>query len=64
MMAPPPLCLRGQDTPTAKRCTNNYVFFESTVYLQTPVNKLPHGSAIFFEFKHFKLKKNKVCGKV
>ena len=30
------------------------------VHVQTPINRLPPGSAIFFEFKHWKAKEKKV----
>mmetsp|Transcript_14744 Transcript_14744/g.36779 ORF Transcript_14744/g.36779 Transcript_14744/m.36779 type:complete len:300 (-) Transcript_14744:97-996(-) len=48
-----------QETPVAKSNTHTHVFFENTVYIQTPLNKLAHGSAIFFEFRHWKAKKQK-----
>ncbi len=48
-----------QETPTG-RSNHSYVFFENTVYVQTPLNELSDKAAIFFEFKHFKAKKNKV----
>lgn len=44
----------------ARSNTQNHVFFEDTVYIQTPLNQLPEGSAIFFEFRHWKPKKQKV----
>ncbi|GLC39321.1 hypothetical protein PLESTB_000897600 [Pleodorina starrii] len=47
-----------QETPIG-RSNLSYVFFENTVYIQTPINGLSEKSAIFFEFRHFKPKKNK-----
>ncbi|KXZ49926.1 hypothetical protein GPECTOR_19g377 [Gonium pectorale] len=47
-----------QETPIG-RPNLSYVFFENTVYIQTPLNDLSEKSAIFFEFRHFKAKKNK-----
>ncbi|KAL6761578.1 cytoskeletal adhesion-domain-containing protein [Haematococcus lacustris] len=48
-----------QETPTTSQVSQQYLVFENTVYLQTPINRLPEGSAIFFEFKHWKAKKQK-----
>lgn len=48
-----------QETPSAKRITPNYLFFESNVYIQTPINMLPHDAAIFFEFIHYKVEKKR-----
>eukprot|EP00798_Chlamydomonas_sp_ICE-L_P032541 gene32541-17258_t len=48
-----------QETPIAKRTTHTYCFFENTVYIQTPLNQLPDGAGIFFEFRHWKAKKHK-----
>lgn len=42
------------------RSNLSYVFFENTIYIQTPLNSLSDKAAIFFEFRHFKAKKNKV----
>lgn len=42
------------------KANSSYVFFERTLYLQTPLDRLPRNAAIFFEFKHFKVKKEKV----
>lgn len=47
-----------QETPIG-RSNHSYVFFENTVYVQTPLNELSDKAAIFFEFRHFKAKKNK-----
>mmetsp|Transcript_10028 Transcript_10028/g.20934 ORF Transcript_10028/g.20934 Transcript_10028/m.20934 type:complete len:294 (-) Transcript_10028:93-974(-) len=52
-----------QDTPPSNRNKPNYVLFGQTVHIQTPVNHMSHGSAIVFEFKHFKPKKKKVSTK-
>lgn len=48
-----------QETPVGKGTSQSYVFFENTVYIQTPLNLMSRGSAIFFEFQHFKPGKNK-----
>mmetsp|Transcript_7540 Transcript_7540/g.20076 ORF Transcript_7540/g.20076 Transcript_7540/m.20076 type:complete len:311 (-) Transcript_7540:1116-2048(-) len=48
-----------QETPVSKGGTHQYIFFDTTVYLQTAINRLPSGSAIFFEFKHWKEKEKK-----
>eukprot|EP00983_Pelagomonas_calceolata_P052814 1143032-Pelagomonas_calceolata.AAC.3 len=56
-------CFFGlQETPVSKGGTHQYIFFDTTVYLQTAINRLPSGSAIFFEFKHWKEKEKKVWG--
>jgi hypothetical protein len=52
-----------QDTPPCNRNKPNYVLFGKTVDVQTPTSKLKPGSAIIFEFKHFKPKKKKVSTK-
>ena len=49
-----------QETPTSRSSTQQHVFFENTVHIQTPLSALPPESAIFFEFKHWKAKKGKV----
>lgn len=49
----------AQETPLGK-ANSSYVFFERTVYLQMPLERLPRNAAIFFEFRHFKVKKDKV----
>eukprot|EP01112_Ceratiomyxa_fruticulosa_P017281 TRINITY_DN5355_c0_g1_i2.p1 TRINITY_DN5355_c0_g1~~TRINITY_DN5355_c0_g1_i2.p1 ORF type:complete len:288 (-),score=65.89 TRINITY_DN5355_c0_g1_i2:108-971(-) len=46
----------SQDTPSMNQKRDTYVYFGCNVEIQTQVNKLPHGSAIVFEFKHFKPK--------
>lgn len=48
-----------QETPFAGRQTMNYVVFDQVVYVQTPLNRLPPGAAIFFEFTHYKVAKKK-----
>ncbi|KAG2452599.1 hypothetical protein HYH02_002836 [Chlamydomonas schloesseri] len=47
-----------QETPVG-RSNLSYVFFENAIYIQTPLNALSDKAAIFFEFRHFKAKKNK-----
>lgn len=53
-------CYISQETPTSTNIAIQHVFFDNTVYIQTPLNKLPTGAAIFFEFKHWKADKKKV----
>ncbi|KAF5825798.1 cytoskeletal adhesion-domain-containing protein [Dunaliella salina] len=48
-----------QETPVSKGGTHQYIFFDHTVYSQTAINRLPSGSAIFFEFKHWKEREKK-----
>eukprot|EP01064_Diplonema_japonicum_P006789 TRINITY_DN1461_c3_g1_i1.p1 TRINITY_DN1461_c3_g1~~TRINITY_DN1461_c3_g1_i1.p1 ORF type:complete len:322 (+),score=57.43 TRINITY_DN1461_c3_g1_i1:55-966(+) len=36
------------------------VNFGTTVYIQTPVDKIPSNANVFFELKHYKPKKNKI----
>lgn len=49
-----------QDTPFSDRQRPFYIFFELNVHVQTPLESIPSGSAVFFEFKHFKAKKGRV----
>mmetsp|Transcript_245 Transcript_245/g.414 ORF Transcript_245/g.414 Transcript_245/m.414 type:complete len:286 (-) Transcript_245:11-868(-) len=49
----------AQDTPITNRVKPNYVMFGQAVHIQTPLNALPDGAAIVFEFKHCKPKKKK-----
>ncbi|XP_077891988.1 axin interactor, dorsalization-associated protein-like [Ictidomys tridecemlineatus] len=46
-----------QDTPVASRKEDTYVHFNVDIELQKHIEKLTKGAAIFFEFKHYKLKK-------
>ncbi|XP_033104992.1 axin interactor, dorsalization-associated protein-like isoform X2 [Anneissia japonica] len=46
-----------QSTPTSIKKEDPYVSFEVDVEIQKAIEKLPKGSAIFFEFKHYKPKK-------
>lgn len=49
-----------QSTPVAVRKEETFIFFDHmTVHLQKPLEYLPVGFAIFFEFKHYKPKKKK-----
>ncbi|XP_028398495.1 axin interactor, dorsalization-associated protein-like [Dendronephthya gigantea] len=52
-----------QNTPTAKRKEDRDIHFDSNVELQTAIEDLPEGSAIFFEFYHFKPKKKRISTK-
>uniref|UniRef100_UPI00358E510B axin interactor, dorsalization-associated protein isoform X2 n=1 Tax=Myxine glutinosa TaxID=7769 RepID=UPI00358E510B len=46
-----------QDTPVASMQEDLFVHFGIEVEIQRPIEKLPKGTAIFFEFKHYKPKK-------
>ncbi|XP_006824893.1 axin interactor, dorsalization-associated protein A-like [Saccoglossus kowalevskii] len=46
-----------QETPVAVRKEDLYIHFDADIELQKPLEKLPKGTAIFFEFKHYKPKK-------
>lgn len=53
-----------QDTPvTTKQREVAYIPFDVDVDLSTPIEEIPQGSAIFFEFKHFKPKKQSISVK-
>jgi hypothetical protein len=47
----------SQNTPTATETQESAVVFDVTVQIQQPLEEIPGGSAIFFEFKHRKSKK-------
>ncbi|CAB4009377.1 axin interactor, dorsalization-associated [Paramuricea clavata] len=53
----------SQNTPTAKTKENRDIHFDCNVELQTTIEKLPQGTAIFFEFKHFKPKRKQISTK-
>ena len=53
----------AQNTPTAKTKETFDIHFNCNVELQTTLEKLPEGAAIFFEFKHFKPKKKRISTK-
>ncbi|XP_077075644.1 axin interactor, dorsalization-associated protein [Siphateles boraxobius] len=46
-----------QETPVATRKEDTYIHFSVEVEIQKHLEKLPKGTAIFFEFKHYKPKK-------
>ena len=46
-----------QMTPVSPEKEASYVVFGVPVHIQKPIEEIPGGSAIFFEFKHYKLKK-------
>eukprot|EP00759_Apiculatamorpha_spiralis_P001523 PhF_6_TR10554/c0_g1_i12/m.16773 len=51
-----------QDTPTTSMREGTYVSFGEalgSVYLQTPINRMPDTTNVFFEFKHWKAKESK-----
>jgi len=45
-----------QDTPCSNQKKENYIYFSCNAEIQTNINRLPSGSAILFEFKHWKPK--------
>lgn len=47
-----------QDTPISNRKDGKFIKFGVDVEIQKPIEKLPRGTAIFFEFKHYKPKKD------
>eukprot|EP00994_Dinema_validum_P007601 NODE_636_length_1480_cov_71.000000_g473_i0.p1 GENE.NODE_636_length_1480_cov_71.000000_g473_i0~~NODE_636_length_1480_cov_71.000000_g473_i0.p1 ORF type:complete len:293 (-),score=63.79 NODE_636_length_1480_cov_71.000000_g473_i0:547-1425(-) len=50
-----------QETPhPVGRRTDTSIPFDATVFISTPINKLPEDAGIFFEFRHYKPKKKKV----
>lgn len=52
-----------QDTPISNRKDGKFINFGVEVEIQKPIEKLPRGTAIFFEFKHYKPKKDIVSTK-
>ena len=46
-----------QTTPVASERETSYVIFNDEVEIQSPLEEMPSGAAIFFEFKHYKPKK-------
>ena len=48
---------KGQDTPVMTERDALSVVFNVTVQIQNPLEEIPGGAAIFFEFRHFKPKK-------
>ncbi|XP_078000787.1 axin interactor, dorsalization-associated protein B-like [Glandiceps talaboti] len=46
-----------QETPVAISKEDLYINFDTELEVQKPIEKLPKGTAIFFEFKHYKPKK-------
>mmetsp|Transcript_17751 Transcript_17751/g.29189 ORF Transcript_17751/g.29189 Transcript_17751/m.29189 type:complete len:301 (-) Transcript_17751:641-1543(-) len=48
-----------QDTPPATKRKPDYILFGQEVFLQTPLERVPQGQAIFLEFRHWKPKKKK-----
>jgi hypothetical protein len=50
----------AQDTPVSNRLKPNCVLFGYTVHIQCTLEELKDGSAIFFEFKHYKPQTKKV----
>jgi hypothetical protein len=49
-----------QDTPISQNLRPLYVEFGRLVHLQTPVEEMDKGWAVFFEFKHYKPQKKKI----
>mmetsp|Transcript_18917 Transcript_18917/g.30744 ORF Transcript_18917/g.30744 Transcript_18917/m.30744 type:complete len:294 (+) Transcript_18917:67-948(+) len=48
---------RTQNTKKSNRVEGKHVIFGQTVHIQTPLDSISCGDAIFFEFKHYKPKK-------
>ncbi|KAK3755132.1 hypothetical protein QZH41_017507 [Actinostola sp. cb2023] len=53
----------SQDTPVSNCKDGNYIIFGVEVEIQKQIEKLPKGTAIFFELKHYKPKKNIISTK-
>ncbi|XP_001640692.2 axin interactor, dorsalization-associated protein [Nematostella vectensis] len=53
----------SQDTPVSNRKEGSYVVFGIEVEIQKHIEKFPKGTAVFFEFKHYKPKKNIISTK-
>lgn len=53
----------SQDTPVASKKENKCIVFNEEVHIQKSLESLPNGFSIFFEFKHFKPKKNIISTK-
>lgn len=47
----------SQDTPVMNEREPSAITFNTTIQIQRPLEEIPGGSAIFFEFKHYKPKK-------
>ncbi len=52
-----------QDTPLANQREASHIQFSVSVLVSTPLEELPEGAAIFFEFKHYKTSKKRVSTK-
>eukprot|EP00735_Rhodelphis_limneticus_P004404 TRINITY_DN15990_c0_g1::TRINITY_DN15990_c0_g1_i1::g.3844::m.3844 TRINITY_DN15990_c0_g1::TRINITY_DN15990_c0_g1_i1::g.3844 ORF type:complete len:315 (-),score=62.06,sp/Q6PBN2/AIDA_DANRE/35.62/2e-49,Aida_C2/PF14186.1/9.9e-50,Aida_N/PF08910.5/2.8e-19,MIT/PF04212.13/0.0037,Fibrillarin/PF01269.12/0.18 TRINITY_DN15990_c0_g1_i1:486-1403(-) len=50
----------SQETASCNRKKPNYVIINQKVHIQTPINAFSEGTAIIFEFRHWKPKKKKV----
>lgn len=46
-----------QITPVASERETSYIVFGNEVEIHSPLEEMPSGAAIFFEFKHYKPKK-------
>ncbi len=53
----------AQDTPVSNKKQGFYIDFDQKIHIQTAIEDLPKGSAIFFEFKHFKPSSQKMSTK-
>ena len=47
----------AQVTPVASEREISYIVFGNEVEIHSPLEEMPGGAAIFFEFKHYKPKK-------
>lgn len=49
-----------QETPSSSQLAgSSWSFGNTLIHIQTPLNRIPKGSALFFEFRHWKKAKNK-----
>ncbi|XP_064403022.1 axin interactor, dorsalization-associated protein-like [Halichondria panicea] len=53
----------SQDTPLANQKEGSHIQFGVSVLIRSPLEELPEGAAIFFEFKHYKPNKKRVSTK-
>lgn len=54
---------KQQDTPVAIKREDPYIVFDVDVEIQKPLEKMPKGTAIFFELRHYKPKKKTISTK-
>ncbi|DBA96464.1 hypothetical protein WJX77_012078 [Trebouxia sp. C0004] len=54
---------RPQDTPTTNNLAGNHLLFNCEVHVQQGIESIPRTSALFFEFKRWKLNKEMIVSK-